>query len=99
MENNRTETNNENVERIQEVMKRLSLAINVARTIMPERLEDYVPNALLNVTIDQMIRAEGRDNTAILLSNLSDLLSQGLNPENGGPIQLSGKPSRSVGNS
>ena len=73
MENNRTETNNENVESIQEVMKRLSLAINVAQTIMPEKLGDYVPNALLNVTIARMIAIEGRDNTAMLLSKLSEL--------------------------
>ena len=91
MENNRTETNNENVESIQEVMKRLSLAINVAQTIMPEKLGDYVPNALLNVTIARMISVEGRDNTAMLLSKLSELLVDGLNPENEGPIQLSGK--------
>lgn len=91
MENNRTETNNENVESIQEVMKRLSLAINVAQTIMPEKLGDYVPNALLNVTIARMISVEGRDNTAMLLSKLSELLVHGLNPENEGPIQLSGK--------
>ena len=91
MENNRTETNNENVESIQEVMKRLSLAINVAQTIMPEKLGDYVPNALLNVTIARMISVEGRDNTAMLLSKLSELLVHGLNPEKEGPIQLSGK--------
>ena len=53
---------------------------------MPEKLTDYVPNALLNVTIARMIGVEGRDNTAILLSELSELLMHGLDPDREGPI-------------
>jgi hypothetical protein len=80
--------NEANIAGLQEVMKRLSLAINVAGTVMPRDMTGYIPNALLNVTISRMIDVEGRINTAILLSTLSDLLKQGANPEKLGPINL-----------
>ena len=76
---------------LQEVMKRLSLAVNVAETVMPRELAGYPPNALLNVTISRMIDIEGRKNTATLLSTLSDLLMNGVDPARHGPVNLPGK--------
>lgn len=76
---------------LQDVMKRLSLAIDVAGTIMAEELTGYMPNALLNVTISRMIEVEGRTNTALLLSTLSDLMMKGVDPEKQGPVRLPGK--------
>ena len=55
-------------------MKRLTLAVKVAETVMPKSSLDYVPNALLNITISRMIAAEGKANTAILLSKLSEMI-------------------------
>ena len=89
MEDHFIENNDENIQSIQEVTKRLSLAINVAQTVMPKNLADFIPNALLNITISRMIGIEGRQNTAILLSKLSELLLHGVDPEAQGPVQLS----------
>lgn len=70
-------------------MKRLTLAVKVAETVMPESSLDYVPNALLNITISRMIAAEGKANTAILLSKLSEMIMEGVDPENQGPVRIS----------
>ena len=78
-----------NIDALQDVMKRLTLAVKVAETVMPESSLDYVPNALLNITISRMIAAEGKSNTAILLSKLSVMIMEGVDPENRGPVRLS----------
>ncbi|PPR10675.1 MAG: hypothetical protein CFH41_01664 [Alphaproteobacteria bacterium MarineAlpha11_Bin1] len=74
---------------LQDVMKRLSLAINVAETVMAKSAVDYIPNALLNITISRIIAAEGKANTANLLSTLAQMISDGVDPEKGGPVRLS----------
>ena len=74
---------------LQDVMKRLTLAVKVAETVMPNSSLDYIPNALLNITISRMIATEGKANTAILLSTLSEMISEGVDPENRGPIRIS----------
>ena len=78
-----------NIDALQDVMKRLTLAVKVAETVMPESSLDYVPNALLNITISRMITAEGKSNTAILLSKLSEMIMEGVDPENRGPVRIS----------
>ena len=78
-----------NIDALQDVMKRLTLAVKVAETVMPESSLDYVPNALLNITISRMIAAEGKANTAILLSKLSEMIMEGVDPENRGPVRIS----------
>ena len=78
-----------NIDALQDVMKRLTLAVKVAETVMPESSLDYVPNALLNITISRMIAAEGKANTAILLSKLSEMIIEGVDPENRGPVRIS----------
>ena len=78
-----------NIDALQDVMKRLTLAVKVAETVMPDSSLDYVPNALLNITISRMIAAEGKSNTAILLSKLSVMIMEGVDPENRGPVRLS----------
>jgi len=70
-------------------MKRLTLAVKVAETVMPKSSLDYVPNALLNITISRMIATEGRANTAFLLSTLSEMISEGVDPDNRGPVRIS----------
>lgn len=70
-------------------MKRLTLAVKVAETVMSESSLDYVPNALLNITISRMIATEGKANTAILLSKLSEMIMEGVDPENRGPVRIS----------
>ena len=78
-----------NIDALQDVMKRLTLAVKVAETVMPKSLLDYVPNALLNITISRMIAAEGKANTAILLSKLSEMIIEGVDPEDRGPVRIS----------
>ena len=78
-----------NIDALQDVMKRLTLAVKVAETVMPESSLDYVPNALLNITISRMIATEGKANTAILLSKLSEMIMEGVDPENRGPVRIS----------
>ncbi len=78
-----------NIDALQDVMKRLTLAVKVAETVMPKSSLDYVPNALLNITISRMIAAEGKANTAILLSKLSEMIMEGVDPENRGPVRIS----------
>ena len=78
-----------NIDALQDVMKRLTLAVKVAETVMPNSSLDYVPNALLNITISRMIAAEGKANTAILLSKLSEMIMEGVDPENRGPVRIS----------
>ena len=78
-----------NIDALQDVMKRLTLAVKVAETVMPDSSLDYVPNALLNITISRMISAEGKANTAILLSKLSEMIIEGVDPENRGPVRIS----------
>ena len=78
-----------NIDALQDVMKRLTLAVKVAETVMPKSSLDYVPNALLNITISRMIAAEGKANTAILLSKLSEMIIEGVDPENRGPVRIS----------
>ena len=78
-----------NIDALQDVMKRLTLAVKVAETVMPESSLDYVPNALLNITISRMIAAEGKANTAILLSKLSEMIIEGVDPEDRGPVRIS----------
>ena len=70
-------------------MKRLTLAVKVAETVMPKSSLDYVPNALLNITISRMIATEGRANTAFLLSTLAEMISEGVDPDNRGPVRIS----------
>lgn len=91
MEDKAQNTDQTNIDGLQDVMKRLSLAVNVAETVMPGELTGYVPNALLNVTISRMIGIEGRENTAALLSTLSKLLMDGTDPETQGPVKLPGR--------
>ncbi|MEE2995854.1 MAG: hypothetical protein VX700_01800 [Pseudomonadota bacterium] len=78
------------IDDLQDVMKRLTLAVNVAETVMPKSSSDYIPNALLNITISRMIATEGKANTAILLSTLSEMIREGVDPENRGPVKISG---------
>lgn len=78
-----------NIDALQDVMKRLTLAVKVAETVMSESSLDYVPNALLNITISRMIATEGKANTAILLSKLSEMIMEGVDPENRGPVRIS----------
>ena len=78
-----------NIDALQDVMKRVTLAVKVAETVMPKSSLDYVPNALLNITISRMIAAEGKANTAILLSKLSEMIIEGVNPEDRGPVRIS----------
>ena len=78
-----------NIDALQDVMKRLTMAVKVAETVMPKSSLDYVPNALLNITISRMIAAEGKANTAILLSKLSEMIMEGVDPENRGPVRIS----------
>ena len=78
-----------NIDALQDVMKRLTLAVKVAETVMPKSSLDYVPNALLNITISRMIAAEGKANTAILLSKLSEMIIEGVDPEDRGPVRIS----------
>lgn len=73
---------------VQAVMKRLDLAVNVAESVLPQHLSPYVANALLNVTVRRMISVEGHANTAELLAGLSDLILNGANPDQDGPIKL-----------
>jgi hypothetical protein len=77
------------IDDLQDVMKRLTLAVKVAETVMPNSSLDYVPNALLNITISRMIATEGRANTAFLLSTLSEMISEGVDPDNRGPVRIS----------
>ncbi len=77
------------IDDLQDVMKRLTLAVKVAETVMPKSSLDYVPNALLNITISRMIATEGRANTAFLLSTLSEMISEGVDPDNRGPVRIS----------
>lgn len=93
MEDGAQEADPTNIDGLQDVMKRLSLAVNVAETVMPKELAGYVPNALLNVTISRMIGIEGRENTATLLSTLSKLLMDGIDPATQGPVRLPGRRS------
>ena len=74
---------------LQDVMKRLTLAVKVAETVMPNSSLDYIPNALLNITISRMIATEGKANTAILLSTLSEMIREGVDPDNRGPVRIS----------
>jgi len=74
---------------LQDVMKRLTLAVKVAETVMPNSSLDYIPNALLNITISRMIAIEGKANTAILLSTLSEMIREGVDPDNRGPVRIS----------
>ena len=74
---------------LQDVMKRLTLAVKVAETVMPKSSLNYIPNALLNITISRMIATEGRTNTAFLLSTLSEMISEGVDPDNRGPVRIS----------
>ena len=83
------ETERSSINDLQDVMKRLSLAINVAETVMAKNAVDYIPNALLNITISRIIAVEGRVNTANLLSTLSQMINDGVDPEEGGPVRLS----------
>ena len=78
-----------NIDALQDVMKRVTLAVKVAETVMPKSSLDYVPNALLNITISRMIAAEGKANTAILLSKLSEMIIEGVDPEDRGPVRIS----------
>ena len=78
-----------NIDALQDVMKRVTLAVKVAETVMPKSSLDYVPNALLNITISRMMAAEGKANTAILLSKLSEMIMEGVDPENRGPVRIS----------
>lgn len=78
-----------NIDAIQDIMKRLTLAVKVTETLMPVSSLDYVPIALLNITISRMIAAEGKANTAILLSKLSKMIMEGVDPENRGPVRIS----------
>ncbi len=78
-----------NIDAIQDIMKRLTLAVKVTETVMPVSSLDYVPIALLNITISRMIAAEGKANTAILLSKLSKMIMEGVDPENRGPVRIS----------
>ena len=91
MDDKRDEQDNATIAGLQDVMKRLSTAVSVAETVMPNEMAGYVPNALLNITISRMISIEGKVNTAMLLSTLSDLLMQGVDPEKQGPVRLPGK--------
>ena len=77
------------IDDLQDVMKRLTLAVKVAETVMPKSSLDHIPNALLNITISRMIAAEGKANTAILLSKLSEMIMEGVDPENRGPVRIS----------
>ncbi len=77
------------IDALQDVMKRVTLAVKVAETVMPKSSLDYVPNALLNITISRMMAAEGKANTAILLSKLSEMIMEGVDPENRGPVRIS----------
>ena len=77
------------IDDLQDVMKRLTLAVKVAETVMPKSSLDYVPNALLNITISRMIATEGRANTAFLLSTLAEMISEGVDPDNRGPVRIS----------
>ena len=77
------------IDDLQDVMKRLTLAVKVAETVMPNSSLDYIPNALLNITISRMIATEGRANTAFLLSTLSEMISEGVDPDNRGPVRIS----------
>ena len=78
-----------NIDALQDVMKRVTLAVKVAETVMPKSSLDYVPNALLNITISRMMAAEGKANTAILLSKLSEMIIEGVDPEDRGPVRIS----------
>ena len=77
------------IDDLQDVMKRLTLAVKVAETVMPNSSLDYIPNALLNITISRMIATEGKANTAILLSTLSEMIREGVDPNNRGPVRIS----------
>ena len=77
------------IDDLQDVMKRLTLAVKVAETVMPKSSLDHIPNALLNITISRMIATEGRTNTAFLLSTLSEMISEGVDPDNRGPVRIS----------
>ena len=77
------------IDDLQDVMKRLTLAVKVAETVMPKSSLNYIPNALLNITISRMIATEGRTNTAFLLSTLSEMISEGVDPDNRVPVRIS----------
>ena len=89
MINRNDEAEKSNINDLQDVMKRLTLAIKVAEEVMPTSTVHYVPNALLNITISRMIAVEGKANTANLLSALSQMISDGVDPDKQGPVAVS----------
>ena len=76
------------LDRLSGVPRRISTGIEVAETMLSHFQHPYVANPLLNITIDRMIKEEGRESVADILNTLSHLISKGCNPNETGPINL-----------
>ena len=89
---NRNHSEKAELNHLSRVTHRIDQGIEVSDSMLHHYEHRYVPNALLNITINRMIKLEGRDTVSEILSTLSKLISDGVDPNTVGPINLGDAP-------
>lgn len=73
----------------EKAMCALSEVLKESFDSLPDDLKDHFDNALLNIAVNRIVRAEGPVTTATLLWRISDVLQSGIKPTASNPLEHS----------